>query len=55
MSESQYDNKESGIVFLALFALIIIAIVIAAFMFVAKRQHGTNGKTQININNTINL
>ena len=55
MRSNEYGNKESGVVFLALFALIIIGIAIAAFLYVMKKQQGHDGNTQINIHNTINL
>lgn len=50
------NNKESGLVIIALFVLIIIGVVIAAFLFVMQKQRKAEGKdTQINIQNTINL
>ena len=50
-----YSDRESGVVILALFVLIIIGVVIAAFLFVMNKQKGEGGNTQINIHNTINL
>jgi len=52
----QINNRESGIVIIALFVLIIIGVVIAAFLFVMQKQRQSEGKdTQIKIENTINL
>lgn len=49
-------NKESGVVFLALFFLIILGVIIAAFLFVMQQQRKAEGKeTQIKIEGTINL
>jgi flagellar basal body-associated protein FliL len=49
-------NNESGVVILAVFVLIIIGVVIAAFLFVMQKQRKAEGKeTQINIQSTINL
>jgi uncharacterized membrane protein len=49
-----YNNdtraKESGVILLALFALIIIGIIIAAFLFVLQQQRKADGHdTQIKI------
>ena len=49
-------GRESGVVIIALFVLIIIGIVIAAFLFVMQKQRESDGKnTQIKIESTINL
>jgi len=49
-------SKESGIVILALFMVIIIGIVVAAFLFVMQKQRKADGQdTQIKIQSTINL
>lgn len=56
MHSSNIRNKESGVIVLALFFLIIIGAAIAAFLFVAQKQREAGGKdTQINIQGTINL
>ncbi len=56
MGKPSRRDKESGVVILALFVLIIIGIVIAAFLFVMQKQRKTDGKdTQINIQSTIHL
>lgn len=53
---SDAQHRESGIVFIALFILIIIGAVIAAFLFVMQQQRKAEGKeTQIKIESTINL
>lgn len=50
------NEKERGVVILALFVLIIIGVVIAAFLFVMQKQRKADGKdTQIKIESTINL
>jgi hypothetical protein len=50
------NDRERGVVILAIFFLIIIGIVIAAFLFVMQKQRKAEGKgTQIKIENTINL
>lgn len=42
--------------FIALFVLVIIGVVIAAFLFVMQKQRKANGQnTQIKIESTINL
>ena len=49
-------HNESGVVIIALFVLIIIGVVIAAFLFVMQKQRESDGKdTQIKIESTINL
>jgi heme/copper-type cytochrome/quinol oxidase subunit 2 len=49
-------KQESGLVIIALFVLIIIGVVIAAFLFVMQKQRESNGQdTQIKIESTINL
>lgn len=49
-------SKESGIVILAIFMLIIIGVVVAAFLFVMQQQRKDKGQdTQIKIESTINL
>jgi len=49
-------KDERGIVILALFMLIILGAIIAAFLFVMQQQRKADGKdTQIKIESTINL
>ena len=49
-------TKESGVVILALFVLIILGVVIAAFLFVMQKQRKAGGhETQIKLESTINL
>ncbi len=56
MRKNNAPNKESGVVIIALFVLIIIGVIIAAFLFVMQKQRKADGKdTQIKIENTINL
>jgi len=56
MGNDSRRDKESGVVILALFVLIIIGVVIAAFLFVMQKQRKADGKdTQINIQSTIHL
>jgi hypothetical protein len=56
MSGNPSRTKESGVVILALFVLIIIGVVIAAFLFVMQKQRKAEGKdTEIKIESTINL
>lgn len=38
MNSNRHTSRESGVVFLALFALIILGVLVAAFLFV-KREH----------------
>ena len=56
MRKNNAPNKESGVVILALFVLIIIGIVIAAFLFVMQKQRESKGQdTQIKFESTIEL
>jgi len=56
MNKSQQADREGGLVILGLFMLIIIGLAIAAFLFVIQKQRQNHGgKTQINIQSTINL
>jgi hypothetical protein len=53
---NQGNDREQGVVILALFALIILAVVIASFLFVMQKQRKSQGKDiQINIQSTIKL
>lgn len=50
------SKDERGLVILALFVLIILGVIIAAFLFVMQQQRKAEGKdTQIKIESTINL
>ena len=56
MSNNVSRSRESGVVIIALFVLIIIGVVIAAFLFVMQKQRKADGKdTEIKIESTINL
>lgn len=56
MANNNARSKESGVVILALFVLIIIGVVIAAFLFVMQKQRKAEGRdTEIKIESTINL